>query len=226
MPSSQFVRLSLLVCLFLAPVAALAEPVYSWDNGTAAYSSLGSRNQVVLVGFQAQAGRLDIAGMQLFHYPGSPLGHPITFALWSDPTGDGDPTDAQLITSVQSTIGTGWQTALFPQVTSLQPNQWFYVGAYLTDPSTAYFITGTDNGVATGNSRQYFFADGASVDLSNLGASAEAVEHWTSTSLGGNLLIRAVPQSTTPGHAVPEPSAIGLSLAVMGLAMVLRRKRS
>jgi hypothetical protein len=214
------------VCLFLAPFSAFADPVYAWDNGTATYSSLGSKNQVVLVGFQTEAGRLDIAGMQLFHFAGSPLRHPITFALWSDPTGDGDPTDAQLVTSVQSTIGSGWQTALFPQVSSFQAGQWFYVGAYLTDPNVAYFITGTDNGVATGNSRQYFFADGATVNLSNLGGSATAVEHWVPGGLGGNLLIRAVPTSQGPGHAVPEPSAIALSLSVAGLALVLRRKRS
>ncbi|BDC47880.1 hypothetical protein F183_A01960 [Bryobacterales bacterium F-183] len=223
---SQLVRLVGVVSLLTAAssTSALADSVYRWDNGSAMYSTLGSRNQVVMVGFQAQPGLLDIAGIQIFNYWGSPTGHAITFGLWSDPTGDGNPEDASLIQSLDSTIGTGWQTELFPQVTSFLPGQWFFLGAILSNADQGYFITGADSSAATGNSWQYKFQDGGPVGRSAPGLTASSMYRWTQDSnVGGNLLIRAVTAAAPPA-GLPEPSSALWLLGTVG-ALALRYRR-
>ncbi|MEY3025118.1 MAG: hypothetical protein RLZZ238_15 [Planctomycetota bacterium] len=65
-----------------------------------------------------------------------PVGYPATVGVWSDPNGDGDPADAQLIASVQTAVESPWVPATiidipFPETFLGEPGTSFFLGAWV-----------------------------------------------------------------------------------------------
>ena len=207
--------------LLLAPLAAPAAQFYIYDDGTAEFSTIASSNHVLANAFKAEAGKLDISGMMFYNFQIT-NGHAITYALWGDPTNDGNLTDAKVLQTVNSTLTTaGWQNVVFPSLTSFNEGDWFYVGAYFTDPVFSYFVGGVDtnSGNFPGNSWWVRWTTGTVVDLNALNTGTMASITDSGLNLA-NLLVRA-----TVAEPVPEPSAFWLSAAGLGIAGLWLRRR-
>jgi hypothetical protein len=187
--------------------------VYLQDDGTAEFSTLGTQHQVILTGFQVQAGAETIQNIVFYHFFDANTGFPFTYHLWTDPTNDGVPTDAILQQSVAATISSptpsgGWQTtAITPQ--TLPIGSWFYVGVSQTHPNFSTFLGGNDtSGSFPPTGFHFTWATGPNPALLSTGTVAAT----------GNYLIRA---NTTP---VPEPATLAV-LGCGGLVLLRRRKK-
>jgi hypothetical protein len=70
-------------------------------------------------------------------YGNAPEGLPVTVYVWSDPDGDTNPVDAQVLASVETTVvsppGGGFHSVAFPDVYVGEPGGSFFVGAILHD---------------------------------------------------------------------------------------------
>ncbi|MEY2715149.1 MAG: hypothetical protein RIT24_1492, partial [Planctomycetota bacterium] len=96
-------------------------------------------------------------------------GQPYRVALWSDPNGDGEPSDAQVIASAQAVVANG-NTNIFNEVqippTLVGPTGTsFFVGVIYRDNFGNQFPIGTDNSVAN---QRTWVAAGATVDPNNM----------------------------------------------------------
>jgi len=205
-----------LIVLF-AVQACLATDIYSADDGHAEFSTTGSHNDAILVGFQVTAGKEQIGGLSFFDFFSGNNGHAITYYLWSDPTNDGLPGDAQVLRSQASTLYSPtfsglWQDIIFSSPVTLNVGDWFYVGATFYDPSLSYFVSGADtNAPISGNSWMIRWPGQLAPDANNL-AAGTAQRQLTS-----NILIRA--------FATPEPSTTLLGGAGLALLAVLAKLR-
>lgn len=211
--------------LLLAAASAPAAQFYLYDDGTAEFSSTGSSNHVLAVGFQAQAGKLSISGMEFYNF-WTVDNHAIDYYLWRDPTNDGNPADAQVVQTMSGTLSSkGWQSVVFPALTSFNEGDWFYVGSYFTDPVFSYFVSGidTNSGSYSGNSWWIRWATGATADMNSL-SGGTIVPVTGGANSPANLLIRA--NAADPGPTVPEPSTFWLAAGGLGLALARLRRRS
>jgi len=118
-------------------------------------------------------------------------GLPYTVAIWSDPNGDGNPTDAVLLTTaggVVSSQGTDtFLTTTVSPTTITTAN--FFVGFVITH-SGGQFPSAFDETNPTFSNRSYV-AGGASGDINNLNNNDIPVAPIESFGLVGNWLIRA-----------------------------------
>lgn len=142
-------------------------------------------------------------------------GLPYTAVLWSDPNGDGSPTDAAVLAMAPGVIASNgtntFITTPIPPTVVLTPN--FFVGFVITH-AAGLFPAAFDQTAPTFSNRS-FIAAGS--DPNNL-SGAITIE---SAGLVGNWLIRA--------DAVPEPSTwamlgLGASLLAAGKRFSRRSK--
>lgn len=140
-------------------------------------------------------------------------GTPVTIAIWSDPNGDGNPSDAVLLGSVAGTIqnaGTNiFVTYTFsPPVTLPSGSVSFFVGD-MTPANTGplYFYQGIDeNSVLHRQSWYALMSDFGPVNLTNPGAN-DLVGIIEIADFPANWLIRATALPTpTPTPTIPPPS--------------------
>jgi len=100
-------------------------------------------------------------------------GTPVTIYLWSDPNGDGNPTDGQVLASAPAVVANSDQD-VFNEVdipdTTLSPGQSFFVGAIIQHPAGQYPCS-ID---MTASQHQSWIAGDTSVpiDPNNMGAAA------------------------------------------------------
>ena len=114
---------------------------YLHDNGFGAQiGGVGTNNgptQVIawLAHHTVAPGREIVNGFQIV-WGLLPEGYPATVGLWSDPNGDGDPSDAQLVTAVQTVVESPWVPATvvdipFPETDLGAPGTSFFIGAWV-----------------------------------------------------------------------------------------------
>lgn len=211
-----------LLLLLLAGCVLPASTIYTYDDDQPNISTYGLANQALIVGFQAVSGANAITGMQLNLFNTGSNSHPLTFALWSDPTNDGNPTDAQLIHTVPNTpptmVQNYWEPVSFPAPTVIPVGNWFFVGVYATSPSTL-FLGSKDTNSTSGNSWHFYWQENTSVDLNNL-ASGFNYHFEPNSALLGNIMVRAVGDEP-PAASVPEPSSVVSTLS--GIALIALR---
>ena len=223
MSFTKFQALAAFGILLLGTAPASQASLYQVDDGVSEYANgIGSfngadfiaLNQFTVIGGNNMIGSVSVAW-------GSPAvpnftlnGLSYTAVIWSDPNGDGDPTDAQVLGTASATISNAntdtFNVSVFP--TCVTVTRSFFVGFIITyGPSpnpgriTAFdmssplanrsFITGAS--ANTGNIYDLSATGGNSVPL-------HPVEFYGAI---GNWLIRA-----DPCVAVPEPTTLGLAI--------------
>jgi len=87
-------------------------------------------------------------------FPGNcpPNGTPVTAGIWNDPTNDGDPTDAVLLATANSTVQNG-DTDIFNDITFSPPvvtSGVYFVGVGLVEPPVGHFPASLDESQASG----------------------------------------------------------------------------
>lgn len=216
----------LLLFAFSAAATCQAAIVFSHDDGTAE-SSLGTGAGTYSIWLNAFQTGSDVSISTIsisFGAPPQPADPPgngaaYTAYLWSDPTNDGDPTDAVVVRSSSGTI-TNWATDIFNDIAitpyDFSSGDYFYVGFQSTG-----FAVGRDINSSAGMS--WISTDGLTdpLDPNNLSG---AVNFGTFDSFGfaGNALIRAEGLAV----AVPEPSTYLAGVTALGLGgFVIYRKR-
>ena len=197
-----------LAAAFAATVATPASGAvtYSRDDGTSEIPFVVSvlpatfGNHFTVIPGGQTIGTISIA------WTGPNGGRPIVAKLWSDPNGDGNPSDASLLSSVAGLTINGSATGTFetydiPDVT-LAIGQSFFVGA--TVPGPLAVVVGTDTSAVDGESWIAFPA----ADFGPTPAPVRLILQ--------DLMVRA--------NAVAEPgSLILLGLALAGLGLTRRR---
>jgi hypothetical protein len=197
------------LCLFAA--ATCSGGTYSWDDGAGAFSTLSQARGVLLVGYQVTPGNQTIAGMDYRHFWHVANGHAITFHIWTDPSNDGNPIDAQIQQSVPTTIVSpnssgGFQRIQFLSPVVLNVGDWFYVGHSFFDSTFAYFLSTSDETPPfAGHSWQFDWNNVTPMDANNL-AGATSVHHYTEY----DVMIHGLTDSEFTPSAVPEPASIML----------------
>ncbi|MEO7723413.1 MAG: hypothetical protein ABIU29_01805 [Chthoniobacterales bacterium] len=140
-------------------------------------------------------------------------GLPYTVAIWSDPNGDGSPTDAVLLNTAGGVVASqGTDTFILtdiPDTTITTTN--FFVGFLITH-SGGQFPAAFDQTAPTFSNVSYA-AGGASGDINNLNNNEIPVASIESLGLVGNWLIRAdatgEPSPTpTPTPTIPPAGAL------------------
>jgi len=113
------------------------EFVYRRDDGTAEiYVSSDAPNMAWLVNFTVEEGGERIGAIDVLHAR-MPIGFPVDIYLWSDPNGDGNPTDAQVLAHVATTIqfpdSNTYERVEIPDVLVGEAGTSFFVGAIVHD---------------------------------------------------------------------------------------------
>ncbi len=114
---------------------------YLHDNGFGAQiGGVGTNNgptQVIawLAHHVVEPGREVVNGFQIV-WGLLPAGYPATVGLWSDPNGDGDPADGQLLVRVDTVVESPWVPATvidvpFPETDLGAPGTSFFIGAWV-----------------------------------------------------------------------------------------------
>ena len=219
----------------LAGIAALSvltsshAAVYSIDTGTAA-GAIGDNaspnwSAAGLNHFTAVAGSQNIVSISVVFGAGAPSttnlvgGEAFTVVIWNDPDGNGNPSDAQVLSSAAGTITVFNDNVTF-QTTPITPvglsvGQSFFAGVYYQN----YFnkFPGGVSGSGTPGESWVSFNATAPLNLNNLAAAdAFGVLGTVTGSPGIVSMVRA--------NGVPEPTAAAFAgLAALGL---LRRRRA
>ena len=235
MPISTPLR-ALIVAAFLS-ASALTQAQYILDDGTAenafgfgtATSNAGSiwLNQFSVLPGQNVISSLSIA----WGSPGSASNPninnlPMQALIYSDPNGDGDPTDAILLSSVAGTIqSAGTQTFItytfgvpVPVLTT-----GFFVGYFVPEfiiNNARQFFAAVNTTPTTFNATRSFLfgmSDGSEPDISTLGNNDVGGAN-SDLGINGNYLVRA--------NAIPEPASVMLfGLGGLGLLVGFVRTR-
>lgn len=109
------------------------EVVYRRDDGTAEiYVSSDAPNMAWLVHYAVEPGGERIGAIDILHAR-MPFGFPVDVYLWSDPNGDGNPSDARVLAHVATTIespdSNTFERVELPDVLVGEPGTSFFVGA-------------------------------------------------------------------------------------------------
>ncbi len=185
-----------------------AEDGVGFGNGAQNFESLWM-NQFNVISGQTMITTVSVAwGTPLFPDP-SNNGTPVTIAVWSDPNGDGSPTDAVLLGSVAGTIqNEGTDTFVnytFNPPVDVSAFTSFFVGDMTPmNNGPEHFYQGLDE-TPPSHMRSWIAAngDGSAVDINNVGNN-DLIGTIDSFGLPGNWLIRA--DTGAQGSPTPTPT--------------------
>ena len=186
-----------------------AEDGVGFGNGVQNFESLWF-NQFDVIAGQTMISTVSVAwGTPVFPDP-SMDGTPVTIAIWSDPNGDGDPSDGILLGSVAGTIqNSGTDTFIdytFSPPVDVSAFTSFFVGDMTPmNNGPEHFFQGIDEDSTL--HRQSWLAamsSGGPVDINNIGNN-DTIGLIDDFGIPGNWLIRA----DTGGGASPTPTSTG-----------------
>lgn len=230
---------ALVLLAALLPVATVAADVsYNLDDGSGE-SGLGGFNQtkIWMNSFTSSSGGEFIKTVSISFGaggadPATYNGQSIGIYIWSDPTNDGNPTDAVLEASMSGVISNFTNTSggaatvfvdfTFPTSTYIAAGDVFFVG--MSNYSTSnVFGPARDTGTSVGLSWIYSWNGDVQAAAAADPSSALGKQNYDSI-LGGNAMIRAIGSVS----AIPEPStyAVLTGLAALGLCVRRRPARS
>lgn len=210
-------------------LAAMSGPsygaTYSLDTGTAT-ATIGDDAEplwsaVFLNHFTATAASPIITSVSAVFGSGVSLSFvsttdPVTFVIWNDPNGDGNPNDATVLSQASATLQviddgvTFVSQNLGPAFMSV--GQSFFVGVYFQGYGVNKFPMGVSGGVTDS---WVSYNNTGSVDLNDLDGSLAFGELDVLVGAGLVAMIRA--------EGIPEPTAF--TLAFLGCAVPLLRRR-
>ena len=173
--------------------------VYRIDDGGAEFGVRAAGSQMAWINqFRVQDGATVLEKIEIM-FVFAPAAQPVSVFVWSDPDGDGNPLDAQVLQTITIPIGLlgVYQTIDIPD-TPIGPNGTsFFVGA-ITSATTADFPGPIDaSGVALAR-RSWIVGSDAPIDPNNLSAGAsqfQTVEE--ALPFPGKWLVRAIGTSDT-----------------------------
>jgi formylglycine-generating enzyme required for sulfatase activity len=184
-----------------AEVGAVTVPQYQWDDGTFV-DQVGTTGgwMAWLNQFSVEPGRATISAISLsygFQLGATPLnGTPVTVYLWSDPNGDGDPSDAVVLASAQTVVSHEWSD--FMNVVPITPTNVgligtnFFVGAIINVEDEAYPANYDDSQAQSSIATQsWIYTDGNSIDPNALAAASSGGRLLT-FGVSGNWMVRAL----------------------------------
>ena len=108
---------------------AYDDGIYGGAVGTDFTASLGW-----LLNFTVEPGFEVVNGIELA-YGVAPEGHPVEVGIWSDPNGDGDPSDGVLLNSIETTVQSPWLPVTiisleFPETVVGNAGDSFFIGVW------------------------------------------------------------------------------------------------
>jgi hypothetical protein len=199
---------------------------YILDDGTydaGFFDPQGDLYFAWLNNFVAVDGDLVITEIQIA-FGQNTFGQPVEVFIWSDPNNDGNPIDAQVITSLSGfvTVESGFPVAEFssfniPDV-QFAPGDSFFVGAIMQPSGLAVLI---DTETPAGQS-WYTTDTVAPINPNDLNSANGPLRNLTDSSLNGTFMIRAIGASS-----IPEPSSAALlaSVAMVSWFCTSRKRR-
>src|SRR5438067_5280739 len=186
-----------------------AEDAVAWGNGVQNDEALWF-NQFDVIAGQTMISTVSVAwGTPVFPDP-SMDGTPVTIGIWSDPNGDGDPSDGILLGSVAGTIqNSGTDTFIdytFSPPVDVSAFTSFFVGDMTPmNNGPEHFFQGIDeNNPLHRQSWIAAMSSGGPVDINNIGNN-DTIGLIDDFGIPGNWLIRA----DTGGGASPTPTSTG-----------------
>lgn len=216
---------ALVACTLLT--APLSAQTLGYDDGSGTNVNTGATSSLWLVRYATPApGSTQVSGLSAAFgpdtNPGFPNGQALTFGIWSDPNGDGNPSDAVLLDS-GSALTANVTTGAFVDFTFSSPvtvnTTNFFVGYYMPAAPGSYIYYDPDNSLP--NTTWLLIAPS---DTSNLANNPSGNTFDLTTFSPGVGMIHAQLGVT----AVPEPATVatGLGAALLGAWSARRRLRS
>src|SRR6266480_3578066 len=183
-----------------------AEDAVAWGNGVQNDEALWF-NQFDVIAGQTMISTVSVAwGTPVFPDPAMD-GTPVTIGIWSDPNGDGDPSDGVLLGSVAGTIqNSGTDTFIdytFSPPVDVSAFTSFFVGDMTPmNSGPEHFFQGIDeNSTLHRQSWLAAMSSGGPVDINNIGNN-DTIGLIDDFGIPGNWLIRA----DTGGGGTPTPT--------------------
>ena len=210
---------TLFATILLASAATSSAAVLSYDDGTAESGfGAGSASAIWMVRYATPTpGVTQVSEIGAMFgsaaLPGQSGGNGValTFGVWSDPNGDGNPTDGLLLAfgpGVTASVDTNTVvTFTFGAPVTVATNN-FFVGYAL--PGNGGFPASLDTGTPIPNTSWGFIG----TDINTLGNNGAPFD--LNTISPGNVIIRAT--------VVPEPGSM-MTLGAAGLLGMMRRRR-
>ena len=195
--------------------------IYMMDDGTAedAIGLTAGGDVIALNEFTVVAGSETVESVEIAWgtpaFPDPSLdGLPYTVAIWSDPNGDGSPTDAVLLTTAGGVVSSqGTDTFISTDIadTTITTAN-FFVGFLIPNTFAGQFPAAFDQTPPTFSNRSYVAGGSSgSGDINNLNNNEIPVAAIESFGLVGNWLIRATASGSptpTPTPTPPPPGAL------------------
>lgn len=212
-------------CTFLG--GSLAAQTLSHDDGLGSNINTGTTSSLWLVRYATPTpGVTQVSGLSAAFGPDTnpsfPNGQALTFGLWSDPNGDGNPSDAVLLASgagstANVTTGAFVTFSFAAPVTVATSN--FFVGYYMPAAPNSYIYF--DNNNSLPNTTWLLIAPSDTVNLANNAPGNTFDLNGFSPGVG-------MVHAELGVAAVPEPATVlaGLGAAFLSGWTLLRRGRS
>ena len=211
--------------------------IYMMDDGTAedAIGLTAGGDVIALNEFTVVAGSETVESVEIAWgtpaFPDPSLdGLPYTVAIWSDPNGDGSPTDAVLLTTAGGVVSSqGTDTFISTDIadTTITTAN-FFVGFLIPNTFAGQFPAAFDQTPPTFSNRSYVAGGSSgSGDINNLNNNEIPVAAIESFGLVGNWLIRATAGGSptpTPTPTPPPAGALGsMATSMMSTAWLTNR---
>lgn len=218
-------RLPLALLLLGGLGTEVSAQTLSYDDGSGSNINTGATSSLWLVRYATPApGTTQVSGLSAAFGPDTnptyPNGQGLTFGVWSDPNGDGNPSDAVLLASgsgatANVTTGAFVDFTLASAVTITTNN--FFVGYYMPAAPNSYIYY--DNNSSPANTTWLLIAPSDTVNLSN--NSPGNTFDLTTFSPGVGMI-----HAQLGVAAVPEPGTIlaGLGAVSLGGWSLWRRR--